>query len=516
MPEVGVVGLGSVGWSVIHGLSHLYSYAGYDIADAYDWEPILGTKIVFVGVSTPMDQRCRLDCEQVNNVLGRLTADEYRGLVVVKSTVSIGFMDAAARKYPGLRMVIMPEFLRERSSYTWFTDPDRIVVGGEPGHIEEALHYFEWARDAEVIRTDFRSAEMGKLAHNSFIATKVSFTNEMEKVCEGFSADPEDVMRIVWTDRRLGSGEHLTPGMGPYGGKCVPKDMNELINASGSQLLQAVRKVNEMMTAPEQVYSYEDIVVMIPTLHRAASLERALASVANQTYRPKSVLVIGDDGRDGLDEVKRIIDQFVGTVRISYLSNGGTNNLSGAINTGLGYLTSHCNMSQTYLALLDDDDWWDRRYLENCMKFALETGVDWVVSGLIRHDESNPKGAHQTIPEELDIPDFLVSNPNIQDSNMFIRASNLEAIGGFDENLRSTTDRDVGIRLLRNGTTYGILRNHLAHHDASEDPTRLSHPGSEAKRQGLTTFFYKYKDQMTEEQRVKFRQRAKELFAIEV
>ena len=89
-------------------------------------------------------------------------------------------------------------------------------------------------------------AEIGKLGHNAYIATKVSFTEEMEQISREHSADPHHVMSVIHADRRVKSKEHLRPGLGPYGGKCVPKDTRELINASHTTtLLSAVESVNE-------------------------------------------------------------------------------------------------------------------------------------------------------------------------------------------------------------------------------------------------------------------------------
>ncbi len=99
----GVIGLGSVGYAVIHGLSQYYSYAGYDVLDNFKWEPILETEIVFVCVGTPSDKDGRLDCSNVEQVIERLNADCYAGIIVVKSTVRIGFMDSMAKKFPGLK-----------------------------------------------------------------------------------------------------------------------------------------------------------------------------------------------------------------------------------------------------------------------------------------------------------------------------------------------------------------------------------------------------------------------------
>ncbi|BAI61021.1 hypothetical protein MCP_0949 [Methanocella paludicola SANAE] len=517
MKEFGVIGLGSVGWSVIHGLSQYYSYAGYDILNEYKWEPILDTKIVFICVGTPLGNDGRLDCSNVREVIRKLFEDHYKGVVVVKSTVSIGFMDAATRDFLGIRLVYMPEFLREKNSYSWFIKPDRIVVSGKQKDIEEALSFFTWIEDAVIIKTDFRNAETGKLAHNSYIATKVSFTNEMEYICKSVGADAHDVMKIVSTDRRVMCSEHLTPGLGPYGGKCVLKDMSELTNSTKSDFLISVRNVNDRCKTPETINKFQPVIVIIPTKNRPLKLERALSSIIEQTYHPELVIVINDPVSDATATTRIVTSKFTRDLPVIQLVNNRSRNISGAINTGLEYVQYRFDIKNSFVALLDDDDWWDKKYLENCVKFAHEYDSDWVISGLIRHDNKSPEGCFQDIPNNIEVSKFLVTNPNIQNSNLFVRASKLISIGGYDENLVSTTDRDICIRLLQsNSVHYTFLRNHLVHHDASDDPGRLSHPGSLIKKKGLNEFYHKYSCLMSGEQKSQFKERAKILFKVEI
>ena len=124
-------------------------------------------------------------------------------------------------------------------------------------------------------------------------------------------------------------------------------------------------------------------------------------------------------------------------------------------------------------------------------------------------------GRKLPIPPKIDISDFLTGNPNVQNSNLFILAKRILSIKGFDENIESTTDRDVCIRLLQSPTiTYGVLRNHLVHHDARKEQGRLSSPGSRIKRAGLEAFYSKYRNMMNEEQKEAFKNRAKTLFNI--
>jgi len=246
--SVGVIGLGSVGKALLHVLSFYHKCVGYDIKREYSWSDILRSNCVFVCVQTPQGVDRRLDCGHVTAVLERLAKDRFSGVVVIKSTVRVGYMDDASKKFPELRLVYSPEFLRERSSLQWTVNPDRIVLAGSKRDVEIVSKLFEWVEEAVTIQSDFLSAEIGKLAHNAFIATKVSFTNEIERVSLRNGADPRIVMEIVTADRRIKSKEHFRPYLGPYNGKCVPKDTAELISAGGdsAHLLKVVEQVNEM------------------------------------------------------------------------------------------------------------------------------------------------------------------------------------------------------------------------------------------------------------------------------
>ena len=112
------MGVGSVGSSMIHALSRFYRYEEYDICE------------VFICVPTNLDGNGRLDCSVVTECIGRLVSSGYGGVVVVKSTLRVGYCDAVKSRFPGLRLVYMPEFLRERNCYSWCSDPDRLVVAG--------------------------------------------------------------------------------------------------------------------------------------------------------------------------------------------------------------------------------------------------------------------------------------------------------------------------------------------------------------------------------------------------
>lgn len=138
-----------------------------------------------------------------------------------------------------------------------------------------------------------------------------------------------------------------------------------------------------------------------------------------------------------------------------------------------------------------------------------------VVSGIVRHDAEHPDGFRQAIPDSISIHDFLAGNPGIQGSNMFVTAAALKSIGGFSEDLISTTDRDVCIRLLDSGIKYGTLYNHMVHHDCISRKGRLSDPGSVRKSAGLRSFYFKHMDRMTPDEREAFHRRSEQLFGID-
>lgn len=247
--RVGIIGLGAVGKTLAHALSWYHDVVPYDIKGDYDWDPIPSTDLILVCVDTPLGPDGRLDCRNVDAVLTRLEQGNYNRPIAVRSTVKVGYMAQAVAAHPDLRLVYFPEFIRERSRLQWTVCPDRLVVAGEEPDIRSVLGVFKWVEDAPILRMSYTEAELGKLAHNAYIATKVSFTNEIERICRLHDADPENVMKVVTADRRVVSREHLTPNRGPYGGSCVPKDTHELMVAGGGgSLLATVEQVNESIS----------------------------------------------------------------------------------------------------------------------------------------------------------------------------------------------------------------------------------------------------------------------------
>jgi UDPglucose 6-dehydrogenase len=207
-------------------------------------------RLLFVCVDTPPTYSGDADLSRVRAVVNELPADGDHALVM-KSTVPAGTGQAIRRDMPGLAYVSCPEFLKEGSAVDDFMHPDRVVIGSDPGDEDAAAGVADLYAPlgGEILRTDVASAEMIKLASNAFLATKISFINEIANVCEEVGADVAEVANGMGLDQRIGSS-FLRAGIG-YGGSCFPKDVSALKMLAGNsgyhfQLLNAVIEVNEL------------------------------------------------------------------------------------------------------------------------------------------------------------------------------------------------------------------------------------------------------------------------------
>jgi UDPglucose 6-dehydrogenase len=217
----------------------------------------------FVCVGTPSGIEGEADMSQVKaaaHSLGKHTPPARSLMVVNKSTMPIGTGDwmlpTLERACNGsgavFKVVSNPEFLREGSAVEDFRHPDRVVLGGTD---EEALErvaslYRDLQPEPTIVCTDIRTAEMIKYASNAFLATKISFINEIASICERLGADVKEVARGMGLDRRI-SPEFLDAGVG-YGGSCFPKDVKALAHMASMagahpQLLRAVMEINRDM-----------------------------------------------------------------------------------------------------------------------------------------------------------------------------------------------------------------------------------------------------------------------------
>jgi len=221
-------------------------------------EAIIDAQIIFLALPTPPGADGSADLKYVLGVadhLGKILKD-YK-VIVNKSTVPVGTADkvkaAIAKNYQGeFDVVSNPEFLREGVAVDDFMKPDRVVVGTKSDRAKKLMSelYAPFVRQGNpVIFMDERSSELTKYAANSFLATKISFMNEIAQLCERMGADVDMVRRGIGSDDRIGK-RFLFPGIG-YGGSCFPKDVQALIMSSDEvnyefEILKAVEKVNAL------------------------------------------------------------------------------------------------------------------------------------------------------------------------------------------------------------------------------------------------------------------------------
>ncbi len=219
-------------------------------------------RLLFVAVGTPPTYSGDADLSAVHAVVDVIPASDRHALVM-KSTVPCGTGASIERAFAergkdGLGYVSCPEFLKEGSAVKDFLEPDRVVVGTNGGWAGEAVvdlyrpllaSAYGGTGSGELVLTDVASAEMVKLASNAFLATKISFINEIANVCEETGADVVEVARGMGLDERIGP-KFLQAGIG-FGGSCFPKDVDALKQLAGNsgyhfQLLTAVIEVNEL------------------------------------------------------------------------------------------------------------------------------------------------------------------------------------------------------------------------------------------------------------------------------
>ena len=220
-------------------------------------EGIKDAVIIFLALPTPPGEDGSADLRYVLGVaddLGKLITD-YK-VIVDKSTVPVGTAEKvrlaiAKNCKTEFDVVSNPEFLREGVAVDDFMKPDRVVVGTNSEKARKAMSdlYAPFVRQGNpVIFMDEKSAELTKYAANSFLATKISFMNEIAQLCERLGADVDMVRRGIGSDDRIGK-RFLFPGIG-YGGSCFPKDVQALIKSSAEakydfKILTAVEQVNE-------------------------------------------------------------------------------------------------------------------------------------------------------------------------------------------------------------------------------------------------------------------------------
>jgi nucleotide sugar dehydrogenase len=242
MKKIGIVGQGFVGTAVYEGLKQHFKIETYDIAKTSTCKSLADlsekSDVVFVCLPTPMkkDGSCHIDIVE-STLLGLDVINECK-TIVVKSTIPPGTTEKWNSLFANIQVVFNPEFLTEANSVEDFKNQNRIIIGGPRPATTKVKRVFAKAfPKVPIIKTGSTTAEMVKYFLNSFLATKVSFANEMYQICEGLGIDYDKVIEYSSYDERLGKSHLNVPGPDGdfgYGGHCFPKDVKALIEVAMS------------------------------------------------------------------------------------------------------------------------------------------------------------------------------------------------------------------------------------------------------------------------------------------
>ena len=235
--KIGIIGQGFVGNAIYQKFSKYYDVKTYDIKGRIhcnsDEHETMNNEIVFVCLPTPMNEDNTCHTDIVEDAIERIYKINTAKIIVIKSTVPPGTVKKWNTKFPKVDIVFNPEFLTEANAVSDFDNQTRIILGGpRPATTKLKQLYAKAFPKASIVKTDSSYAEMVKYVTNSFLATKVSFANEMYQICEALNIDYDKVVEYATYDERLGKSHWNVPGPDGdfgYGGHCFPKDVKALI-----------------------------------------------------------------------------------------------------------------------------------------------------------------------------------------------------------------------------------------------------------------------------------------------
>mgnify|MGYP003665129552 FL=1 len=242
MKAIGVIGQGFVGTAIREGLKSKFDIETYDKfkdSSCSTLEELMTkTKMFFVCLPTPMRRDGSCDLSIIEEVIQE--ADKYSNghIAIIKSTILPTTTERLNAETKDLSVVFSPEFLTEANYIDDFKNQNRIIIGGDQEPSTKVADMFKKAfPNVLIVKTDPTVAEMVKYFTNTFLATKVSFANEMRKVCANINIDYDKVLSYSLYDTRIG-GTHLSvpgpDGKQGFGGSCFPKDINALIHFARS------------------------------------------------------------------------------------------------------------------------------------------------------------------------------------------------------------------------------------------------------------------------------------------
>lgn len=240
----------------------------------------------------------------------------------------------------------------------------------------------------------------------------------------------------------------------------------------------------------------KEIYVIITTKDRSNLLKNALESVLSQSYQPKKIIVVSDSKKEEREKEENYIKNISGKVK--YICNKRSKCYGGSLNTAVDYLMNTEELKKllsSYIAILDDDDIWEKNYLKDCVE-GLDKEYDFLIPGIKLFRDEEP--INLSIPKKLNFKSFLGKNPHIQGSNTFIKFETLLEAGCFDENIVSTTDREFFTRVMLLGKEYKSLTSHRVYFNCDKERERIS-TNKNKKLDGLSNFYYKYNGFFTKE-----------------
>lgn len=252
-------------------------------------EGLDGTKIIIIAVGTPERVDGGADLSYLEQAAKDISAHiEQNTIVVIKSTVPIGtneyiknLIENETSKGVRFEVVSNPEFLRQGSAIKDTMQAERIIIGSENKEAAGKIQEMYSPLDVPIILTSIRSAEMIKYASNAFLATKISFINEIANLCEALEADVEDVARGMGKDKRIGES-FLNSGIG-YGGSCFPKDVKALLHTA------KLNGINfSMLNATIAINNYQQELLVTKALNRFGEFTGKKIAMLGLAFKPET------------------------------------------------------------------------------------------------------------------------------------------------------------------------------------------------------------------------------------
>lgn len=244
--KIGIIGKGFVGTAVKHGFTCNKNFKAE--IKIFDINPQLSTHslsetvndsdYVFISVPTPANNDGSINLESLSIVLNNINeCIDNDCIILIRSTVTPGTSLKFANKYPSLKIVFNPEFLTEKNANNDFINQSRIILGGDKSHTSKVSKLYGWrfGNKIPIIETNYQTAELIKYMNNTFLATKVSFMNEMFLIANKINADWDKAIEGFILDARVGSSHVNVPGHDGkfgFGGSCFPKDIQAFIKFS--------------------------------------------------------------------------------------------------------------------------------------------------------------------------------------------------------------------------------------------------------------------------------------------